>query len=70
MAEELAGKKPWYKSTGILGPIVTLITMSLQAFGVTVVSAEEVNAIIYGAIEVIGMLVGIYGRATAKETIG
>lgn len=66
--------KPWYLSTGIQGGIVAGIglVMSLLSahYGWAIVSNDALTATVADVMQVVGIVMGIYGRLTAKQVIG
>lgn len=61
--------KKWYESKGITGPIIAVVAFGLEKMGVTVVQTEELNTLLYGMFEGIGLMLGIIGRWKASKKI-
>ena len=64
--------KIWYKSRGIVGPLVSLVAIILRTTGIADLGDEEVNQVTNAVLEITaaaGVFVGIIGRAKATQTI-
>jgi len=61
--------KKWWESKGIIGPIIAVIAFGLEKMGVTVVETAELNSLVYGLFEGVGLMLGIVGRWKAKKKI-
>lgn len=62
--------KPWWQSTGIVGPLVMLIAWGLKK-GVGIdLGPADIQPIVDNIFLVIGAVLGAYGRVTATKRIG
>ncbi len=63
--------KHWYQSKTIWGALVAVAASLLDGFGVKIDSVTQGQAVdaFYQASAVIGALIAIYGRLTAKSAI-
>lgn len=68
--------KQWWMSKGVWGGVVGFISMALLVFGIVDIPAGEqvqiVDVVISAVTAVVGLIsiiVGIYGRITAKHTL-
>ena len=69
------GAKPWYRSTGVLGGIgslVALLAMVLKmVFGVDITDlAPALTEGLLAVVALVGTIIAIYGRVTATKQIG
>ncbi len=66
------GSKKWYMSKGTWGGVFTVVVAGLGMLGI-VISPEIADALAGHAVEIaaiVGGLIAIWGRITAKQTIG
>ncbi len=63
--------KPWYASVGVIGPLVSILSLIMGAIGyqVSAEDQEAIVAIISGLISLLGAAFGIYGRVRATHAI-
>ena len=61
--------KPWYLSTGFLGPLATAILFALRSLGIVDLDTETVLGVLYQAAEFAGIITGMVGRALAKDRL-
>lgn len=67
----MTGSKKWYKSKGVWGGIVTLLTIALGWFGYYL-TPEQIELTVLAFMSIasgISTLVGLWGRLKAKEEI-
>ena len=60
--------KMWYKSSGIIGGLIALIMFVVQMLGLDL-DEGMVTELITLVFQLVGILVAIYGRITAKAEI-
>lgn len=64
-------EKPWWASKGVWGGLIALIAGIASAFGYTL-GADDQASIVNAAVTVagvVGSLLAVYGRVTAKAAI-
>ena len=69
--------KPWYQSKTIWGSLIMLASLALPAFGLVSLTPDQQSMMVNNIVGVvdavlglIGGILAIYGRFTAKTTIG
>lgn len=63
------GSKPWYLSKGFVGPLVTVIVISLREFDVLYLEPDSVTEAVFQLLAVAGAAVGMLGRAVADKRL-
>ncbi|MBT9370259.1 hypothetical protein [Rhizobium sp. CSW-27] len=67
-----ANTEPWYQSRVTIGAIVSIMIPLLGALGISsdVIDADQLTAILVAAGSLVGGLLTLYGRWSAKRPIG
>lgn len=62
--------KSFLKSKTLWGGLIMILGFVLKLFGIELWSEGEQEAIVQGVIQVVGFILVVWGRVTAKTSIG
>ncbi len=61
--------KPWFRSKGFVGPLVTVIALILENLGIMKIDPSGMSDIILQIVALLGAAVGMVGRAMASARL-